>query len=129
MLSYSLSVPLLPPRPPKPRANLYELGDYLIASATFLNQAAFATIHHQEVLMATIEELQAALDRNSAATAATGNAITAELDQLQAAIAALSVNIPPTQEQLDQLNASSDALEAATESLLADDAPAEEPVP
>lgn len=74
-----------------------------------------------ENLMASVQELQTALDRNTAATNAAGAAISTEVDQLKAAIAALSTNQPPTQAQLDQLSASSDALEAATATLVADD--------
>jgi prefoldin subunit 5 len=81
-----------------------------------------------ETVMATVEELQAALDKNTADTAAAGAAIAAELAQLAAAIAALSTGAPPTQAQIDQLNASSAALEAATASLVADD-PAAPPAP
>jgi peptidoglycan hydrolase CwlO-like protein len=71
--------------------------------------------------MASVAELQAALDRNTAATTAAGQAITAEITQLQDAIGQLSTSQPPTQAQIDQLNASSTALEAATASLVADD--------
>lgn len=77
--------------------------------------------------MATVAELQTALDRQTAATAAVGTAIAAEITQLATAIAALVPGAPVTQAQIDQLSASSDALEAATVSLTADDPAAPTP--
>lgn len=71
--------------------------------------------------MATQAELQAALDKNTAAVTAVGTAITNEIAQLKAAIDALSTAQPPTQAQLDQLKASTTSLEAAVVSLKADD--------
>lgn len=74
-----------------------------------------------ETLMATVAELQSALDANTAATEAASAAITTEIAQLQAAIDALSTATPPSQAQLDQLNAATAKLTAATAALAADD--------
>jgi hypothetical protein len=74
-----------------------------------------------ETIMATVAELQTALDANTAATDAAAAAITTEIAQLAAAIAALSTTAPPTQTQIDALNASTAKLTAATEALAADD--------
>lgn len=71
--------------------------------------------------MATVQELQAALDRNTKATADAAIAIQTEIKQLKDAIDALSTATPPTQAQLDQLNAASDKLDQATSALGADD--------
>lgn len=76
------------------------------------------------------EQLQADLDRNTAATTAASTAIANEIQQLKTAVGQLSTNQAPTQAQLDQLNASSSRLEAATAQLVADDpAPAPQPQP
>lgn len=74
-----------------------------------------------EGLMATVAELQSALDANTAATEAASTAINTEIDQLRAAIANLSTATPPTQAQIDQLAASTAKLQAATAALGADD--------
>lgn len=74
-----------------------------------------------ERLMATVAELQTALDANQAATDAAVTAIQTEIAQLQDAINALSTATPPTQEQIDQLNAGTAKLTAATAALSADD--------
>jgi len=115
---------LPPPLPASPRTKIdwlvnaqklnYQLLGSILASLRQLTST-------QEALMATVAELQTALDRNTAATTAAAAAIQTEIAQLQAAIDALSTATPPTQAQLDQLNASSDALEAATAALAADD--------
>lgn len=81
-----------------------------------------------EKIMASEAELQIALDKNTADTKAAGAAITTELAQLAAAIAALKPGAAVSQAQIDQLTASSTALEAATASLVADD-PAAPPTP
>jgi chromosome segregation ATPase len=116
------------PTPPRKRVTNAERLDYLVQAAS--------TQHHQlERIMASVAELQAALDRNTAATTAYGVATAASLSaqsdeivQLQAAIAALTPGEPVTQEQIDQLNASSTAIEtgnaaltAGTAALTADD--------
>ncbi len=129
----------LPPLPPWPTGGLIifspaawkTLGQVLYAQYAGI-QAQFTVLGEltqaMESLMATVEELQAALDKNTADMAAASAAIGAEIDQLKAAVAALSTAGPPTQAQIDQLNASSAALEAATASLVADD-PAAPPAP
>lgn len=80
-----------------------------------------ALINSQEAIMATVQELQLALDANTAATNAAVAGITTEIGQLKDAIAALSTAQPPSQAQLDQLKASTGKLEAATAALHADD--------
>ena len=110
-----------PPEPLRRGANLFERLDYLVRAAFFLIIEALSTRFDREAMMASVQELQSALDRNTAATTAAGAAISTEIEQLKAAIAALSTAEPPTQAQLDQLSASSDALEAATAALTADD--------
>ncbi len=112
-----------PPEPPKRTWNLFERLDYLVQVGVFLIQEALSTRHELEHLMATVAELQTALDANTAATAAAGAAISSEITDLAAAIAALSAGQPVTQAQIDQLTASTSALTAATASLTADDAP------
>jgi hypothetical protein len=89
--------------------------------ARFLGDAANHSHHHLEAIMATVQELQTALDANTAATQAAGEAITAEIAQLKAAIEAIPVGEPVTQAQLDQLNASTTALSDATAALVGDD--------
>lgn len=98
--------------------------DYLARAVAFLVAEATTNRINWRHLMATVAELQAALEQNTAATTAAVAAISAEIVQLAAAIAALTPGDPVTQAQLDQLNASSSALEAATAALVADDAPA-----
>lgn len=110
-----------PPEPLRAHANLFERLDYLVKTATFLNAEALNERHQLEAIMATNAELQAALDANTAATAAVGTAISTEITQLASAIAALSTTDAPTQAQIDQLNASATALQAATVTLGADD--------
>lgn len=75
----------------------------------------------EEGLMASVAELQTALDANTAATDAAAAAIMTEIAQLQDAINALSTAAPPTQAQIDQLNAATAKLTTATEALSADD--------
>ena len=111
------------PREPGPRAGLQTRLDYLQAMAAFLGTQVVALRRDQRWIMATVQELQTALDANTAATAAAGAAITAEIAQLQAAIDALVPGEAVTQAQLDQLAASTTALTDATAALTADDAP------
>lgn len=85
----------------------------------YVGQQALAT--QLGDLMPTVQELQAALDRNTKATADAATAIQTEIKQLKDAIEALSTATPPTQAQLDQLNAASDKLDQATSALGADD--------
>ena len=70
--------------------------------------------------MATLAELQASIDANTAAVEAAEAAITTEIAQLQAALDQLSTSQPPTQAQLDQLNLATSRLAAATTALHAD---------
>ncbi len=125
-------MPVLPPLPPPPSGGIIVFSPaawrWLTGSVQLLyaaSQAQFAVlgplVNSMEGLMATVAELQAALDANTAATTAASAAITTEIAQLQAAIGALSTAQPPTQAQIDQLNASSTALETATAALVADD--------
>ncbi len=74
--------------------------------------------------MATQAELQTALDANTAATANAHAAISSEITDLAAAIAALVPGEPVTQGQIDQLTNATADLVAATAALAADDAPA-----
>lgn len=127
-----MPTPTLPPLPPVPAPGFFVLMPnewawlVKVLEATY---AALGTIHStQETIMATAEELQASLDRNTADTNAAAAAIGTEIDQLKAAIAALTPGDPVSQAQLDQLNASSDKLEAATASLAGDDTVAPAPV-
>jgi hypothetical protein len=112
------------PRDPGPRAGLFEQIDFLQAMAAFLGDAAVALLKGHKDIMATVAELQSALDANTAATAAAGVAISSEITALAAAIAALTPGEAVTQAQLDQLNAATTALSDATAALAADDAPA-----
>jgi hypothetical protein len=75
-----------------------------------------------EGLMASVAELQAALDANTAANAAARVAIDTEVAQLAAAIAALAAAAPADlQPQVDQVNAATASLQAAVAALAADD--------
>jgi chromosome segregation ATPase len=73
--------------------------------------------------LATVQELQTALDSNTAATEAAATAIQSEITDLAAAIAALTPGEAVTQAQLDQLTASTTKLTDAVSALGADDAP------
>lgn len=110
-----------PPNPPRKNANLFEQIDYLVKAALYLVSEALNTRHGVAQLMATVAELQTALDANTAATDAAATAINTEIAQLQDAINALSTATPPTQAQIDQLNASTAKLTAATTALGVDD--------
>ena len=95
--------------------------DYLVKAALWLVEEALNTRHSLENLMATVEELQAALDANTAATTAAQTAINSEITDLAAAVAALQPGQAVTQAQLDQLNTSTANLQAAVTALGADD--------
>jgi ABC-type transporter Mla subunit MlaD len=116
-----------PPNPPPSNANLFEHIAYLVRSAQYLIEEALNTRFTQEQTMATLAELQAALDANTAAVEAAEAAITTEIAQLQSALAELSTSQPPTQAQLDQLNLATSRLAAATQALHADDPAAPTP--
>ena len=116
-----------PPDPPHDGANFFERVRYLVNAARFLVQEDLNTRHELEHLMATQAELQAALDANTAATAAAAAAISAEIGQLRQALSQLSAEWAPTQATLDQINASTSSLEAATAALVADDPAAAPP--
>jgi hypothetical protein len=73
------------------------------------------------IQMTQSDDFQSSLDANTAATDAAASAITAEIRQLRDALAQLSTSQPPTQAQLDQLNASTSKLQAATDDLRSDD--------
>ncbi len=129
---------ILPPLPAPPPANLLlfstQQWNWLtkaLAAVYAAHEAELdvlgAIVNSQEALMATVQELQNALDRNTASTEAAAAAIQTEIDQLKAAIDALSTSQPPTQAQIDQLNAASDKLEQATAALGADDPSAAPP--
>lgn len=109
------------PSPPGKHAHLFQQLDYLVKAALWLITESLNTRHKLETVMATVEELQAALDANTASVAVLATAITTEIAQLAAAIAALTPGDPVTQAQIDQLNASTAALQTATASLTADD--------
>lgn len=117
-----------PPSPLRKNANFFDQIDYSAKAALFLISEALNARHQLETIMATVEELQAAIDANTAATDAASAAITTEIAQLQAAISALSTSAPPTQAQIDALNASTAKLSAVTAELAADD-PAVTPAP
>jgi multidrug resistance efflux pump len=110
-----------PPDPLKKSANLFERFDYLVKAALWLVEEALNTRHQLEAIMATVQELQTALDANTAATAQAQAAIASEITDLAAAIAALVPGEAVTQAQLDQLNASTASLQAAVSALGADD--------
>ncbi len=108
----------LPPIPSQPTSVPY----FWTAAEWHWLGHAFTALHQGlGVVMATVQELQTALDANTAATAAAAAAIDTEIAQLAAAIAALMPGDPVTQAQLDQLSASTAKLSAATAALAADD--------
>jgi len=108
-----------PPAPPR--------AGYPIRALNWLIDEAIRTRTQLEAIMATLAELQSALDANTAAVTAAETAITTEITQLQAALAQLSTSQPPTQAQLDQLNQATSRLAAATTALHADDPAAPTP--
>lgn len=110
-----------PPEPLHRGANLFQRLSYLVQALEFLVEEALNSRHSQELLISMSESLQSDLDANTSAVGQVQTAITDELAQLAAAIAALSTNASPTQHQLDQLNASTIALQTAAASLTADD--------
>lgn len=133
---------ILPPLPAQPANGPANVPIVLFPVAWHWIGQAFQAIHADneanakslaalktklEALMATAEELQTSLDANTAATAAAATAIQSEINDLAAAIAALTPGDPVTQAQIDQLNASTSSLQAATAALTADDAPAVTP--
>src|SRR5690348_1315551 len=95
-------IPPLPPIPDTPENWITRAiaAIYAAQDAQLETLGKFTT--SLEGLMATVEELQAALDRNTAGVAAVSAAITQEIQQLKDAIDALSTAQPPTQAQLDQ---------------------------
>jgi chromosome segregation ATPase len=115
-------MPNPPPFPPQ-----YDFNGYLVQAVSWLVQEALTTRSQLGDIMATLAELQAALDANTAAVEAAEAAITTEIAQLQAALAELSTSQPPTQAQLDQLNLATSRLAAATTALHADDPAAPTP--
>ncbi len=116
---------LLPPIPPQPAHPGFVLFGPSPAQLSWIGETIYAALEilakKENTIMATIEELQAALDANTAATTAAGAAIASEITDLAAAIAALVPGDPVTQAQLDQLNAATASLTAATAALAADD--------
>lgn len=112
----------LPPAPPTTLLLFNsQQWNWIVNTLTSIYTADELQLEALEKIMASVAELQAALDANTAATDAAVTAINAEIQQLADAIAALSTGAPPTQAQLDQLNAATQALKDATGALAADD--------
>lgn len=84
----------LPPLPSPPQT----LENWETGALQLIYAGQQALFEQGVLLMATVAELQAAIDRNTAAT--------------NAAVAAMGANAP-TQAQIDQINANSAALEGA----------------
>ncbi len=112
------------PERPGPWAGAPELLNYIADMADFLGGSVMTLSQTQRAIMASIAELQTALDANTAATAAAAVAINSEIADLAAALSLVVPGQPVTQAQLDQLNAGTAALQAAVAALTADDAPA-----
>jgi len=113
------------PDMPGPRASDRTVHNYLRLMAAYLGDAANHQHHHLETIMATVQELQTALDANTAATEAAAAAIGNEITQLKAAVDALASAAPTDlQPQVDQVTAATARLQTAVDALNADDAPA-----
>jgi hypothetical protein len=105
-------------------ARFFQRIDYLVEAVEWLLAEALRSRHTSETTLATVQELQTALDANTAATEAAATAIQSEIADLAAAIAALTPGEAVTQAQLDQLNTATGKLTDAVSALGADDAPA-----
>lgn len=119
-----MSFPAFPAGPKSFEQFVTEAFVWQFGSALQLSAGQEALAHRMEQIMATVAELQAALDRNTASVESLKTSVEHEIEQLRAALEQLSTQQPPTQAQLDQLSDATDALDAATAALGADDAPA-----
>lgn len=120
-----------PPRPPRSTAGLFEVLDYLAASATFQNLMALALVHGQEgqilTQAASEQSLQDKLDGISATLSGEGGVITTLTtgmaglrDQITVLTAQVAAGSPVTPEQLTSLDAEAGTIQATAATQLAE---------